>query len=439
MNLHWLITRWRIFISAFIDIFIFSLIFQNAFQNDNFLIIIVPYYLLIIFWISLSYIFGRYSKSISNDMRKLFNKDFKDIITLVIIFYFLHNICLIFGENLIGLLSSNKLFFYALFPIFSFASQFFIRFAFYEFDRKKIEVAVLGNKDDYDKHFNFVKESSPIYTSKISLKELKSEFMNKGDLILCTKLDQVENSFFIKQKQLNNIKIFSSFSWCEKRLLRIPGDCIQDRNILLDSWGYEFRKYHHRLKRIFDILFGLLLLILSAPFILLFSLLIKIEDGGPIFYEQIRTGLYGRNFKILKLRTMKCDAEKQGPQWAKKNDSRVTKLGKILRKTRIDELPQLIQVISGEMSLIGPRPERPEIDELLNKEIKNYSLRNNIKPGLSGWAQVNYPYGSSIKDSEIKLSYDLFYLRNFSILIDLVIFFKTIKLVFNSEGSEPNP
>ena len=131
-------------------------------------------------------------------------------------------------------------------------------------------------------------------------------------------------------------------------------------------------------------------------------------------------------------------AESKGIQWSSRNDSRVTSFGKLLRKTRIDELPQLINVIKGDMTLIGPRPERPEIDDELKKEINNYNLRYLLKPGLSGWAQVNSNYSASLKESEIKLSYDIFYLKNFSLFLDLLIFFKTIKLVFNAKGSNPN-
>ena len=161
------------------------------------------------------------------------------------------------------------------------------------------------------------------------------------------------------------------------------------------------------------------------------------EDKGPVFYSQERTGLYGKNFKIVKLRSMKINSEKEGPVWAKLKDPRITKVGKFLRKSRIDELPQLWSVVKGEMSLIGPRPERPEIEEFLVKEIPFYNYRNTIRPGLSGWAQVNYRYGSSIQDSKRKFSYEVFYLRNYSFLLDFLIFFKTLKLVINMEGSNP--
>ena len=186
-----------------------------------------------------------------------------------------------------------------------------------------------------------------------------------------------------------------------------------------------------------DILLSILILISTSPIIITFGLLIYFEDKGPILYSQSRTGKNSTVFKIWKLRSMKVNAEEDGIQWSKKIDIRNTKIGNIMRRSRIDELPQLISVIKGEMSLIGPRPERPEFDKVLEEKIPNYRLRYNLKPGLSGWAQVNYPYGASIEDSSNKLSYDLFYLRNFSFWLDLLILFKTIKLVFNLEGATP--
>ena len=190
-----------------------------------------------------------------------------------------------------------------------------------------------------------------------------------------------------------------------------------------------------RIKRIGESISSLIIIVISFPIFVAF--LIKLEDGGPIFYSQIRNGFEGKQFRMYKLRTMIINAEKDGIQWAKKSDQRITNIGKILRKLRIDELPQLLLVISGEMSLIGPRPERPKIDNLLREHLSNYDLRYSIKPGISGWAQVNYPYGSSIEDSQYKLSYDIYYIKNFSILLDFIIFLKTIRLVLNGKGSSP--
>ena len=169
----------------------------------------------------------------------------------------------------------------------------------------------------------------------------------------------------------------------------------------------------------------------------LVSILIKLEDGGPIFYFQKRTGYKEKIFYIYKFRSMKVDAENNGIQWSTRSDSRITNIGKIIRLTRIDELPQLISVIKGEISLIGPRPERPEINEILFKETYIYKYRYLIKPGLSGWAQVNFNYAASKEDTVKKLSYDIYYINHISFLLDLLILIKTIKIIFNSNNHKP--
>ena len=210
-----------------------------------------------------------------------------------------------------------------------------------------------------------------------------------------------------------------------------------DDLIHLFSNVYSIKGFQVRLKRIADIFLSLIIIFLTFPLIVIFGSLIFIEDKGPIFYFQKRVGRNGNNFIICKLRTMNINAENNGVQWSKKGDLRVTRIGKFLRLTRIDELPQLFSVLIGDMSLIGPRPERPEIDLILKEKIAFYDLRYLVKPGLSGWAQVNYPYGSSINDSEVKLTYDFFYIKNFSFWLDLLIFFKTIRLVSRGEGTIP--
>ena len=189
-----------------------------------------------------------------------------------------------------------------------------------------------------------------------------------------------------------------------------------------------------RIKRFFDILGALLLMIIGSPIMLMAYLAIRIDSKGPGLYSQMRSGKDGSVFKIYKFRSMRTDAESAGAQWAQKNDSRITRIGKFIRKTRIDELPQLWNVLKGDMSFIGPRPERPEFDEQLAKQIPHYELRNLLKPGLSGWAQVCYPYGASVEDSLKKLQYDLYYIKNYSLALDLSIVFRTIRVVLGFKG-----
>ena len=156
------------------------------------------------------------------------------------------------------------------------------------------------------------------------------------------------------------------------------------------------------------------------------ALAVKLESRGPIFYSQIRTGLHNQPFKIWKLRTMRADAEKDGPQWARGKDHRVTRIGRFLRRSRLDEVPQFWNILKGEMSLVGPRPERPEFVEKLSREIPFYNPRHLVKPGLTGWAQINYPYGASSEDSMNKLKFDLYYIKHASPGLDLQIMLRTI-------------
>jgi len=200
--------------------------------------------------------------------------------------------------------------------------------------------------------------------------------------------------------------------------------------------GYRQGWLRSAVKRLFDIVVSAGLLILAAPVMILTALLIAIESGRPVIYRQARVGLGGRTFTVLKFRSMALDAEKDGKAtWAAVNDARITKIGRLLRRTRIDELPQLINVIRGEMSFVGPRPERPEFVAMLTEQIPFYAVRNSVKPGLTGWAQVRYSYGATIEQSVRKLEYDLYYVKNHSLLLDLVILLETVRVVLLGEGA----
>ena len=189
-------------------------------------------------------------------------------------------------------------------------------------------------------------------------------------------------------------------------------------------------------KRLFDIICASILIVLAFPLMLLTALLILLEDGLPILYRQERVGLNGRLFDVVKFRSMQKDAEKDGqPRWATKSDDRVTRVGRIIRKLRIDELPQLFSVVGGSMSMVGPRPERPFFVDRLTQEIPFYAVRHSVKPGVTGWAQVRYQYGSTVEDAAEKLQYDLYYVKNHSLLLDIVVIFETIGVVLMRKGA----
>jgi len=189
------------------------------------------------------------------------------------------------------------------------------------------------------------------------------------------------------------------------------------------------------LQRGMDLAIAVPLLLLSSPILLITALLIRLESPGPVIYRQERVGLDGRSFTILKFRSMRADAERAGPTWAAKSDSRVTRIGGFIRKVRIDELPQLMNILRGDMSVVGPRPERPHFVAQLSREIPVFAERARVKPGLTGWAQINYPYGSSIEDARNKLSFDLYYIKHRSLLFNLVILFATIRVILFQEGA----
>jgi sugar transferase (PEP-CTERM system associated) len=202
-----------------------------------------------------------------------------------------------------------------------------------------------------------------------------------------------------------------------------------DLTWVLYSDGFYFGPVDRGLKRCLDIAVSLLILTLFAPVLLLAMLAVWLNDRGTIFYRQERVTQAGRRFRILKLRTMRMNAEANGAVWAAAADNRITRVGAFLRRSRIDELPQLFNVLVGDMSLVGPRPERPEFIEDLAKQLPLYQERHSVKAGLTGWAQINYPYGASLDDARSKLSYDLYYVKNFSIVFDLLIIMQTLRVV----------
>jgi exopolysaccharide biosynthesis polyprenyl glycosylphosphotransferase len=194
-------------------------------------------------------------------------------------------------------------------------------------------------------------------------------------------------------------------------------------------------RFQRMTKRFFDVVVSLMLLVFTTPVTVITAILIYFQDRGPVFYRQERVGLYGETFFLMKFRSMRTDAEKDGvAQWAQAKDPRVTALGSFIRLTRIDEIPQVINVLKGEMSFIGPRPERPTIVEDLAKHIEYYHYRDTVKPGITGWAQINYPYGASVEDALQKLKYDLYYIKNYSLVLDLLILLQTVRVVLWPQG-----
>lgn len=225
-------------------------------------------------------------------------------------------------------------------------------------------------------------------------------------------------------------------TFLERETGRVDLDSVNPSWLIFSDGFSSGRRLSGIAKRLFDILASLALLLLTAPVILLFAILIKLESKGPAFYRQIRVGLFGQNYSVVKLRSMRADAEAAGKAiWAEKDDPRITMVGRFIRKVRIDELPQTWNVLKGEMSFVGPRPERPEFVADLEQQLSYYAERHMVKPGITGWAQINYPYGASIDDARHKLEYDLYYAKNYTPFLDLLILLQTIRVVLWPEGA----
>jgi sugar transferase (PEP-CTERM system associated) len=235
--------------------------------------------------------------------------------------------------------------------------------------------------------------------------------------------------------KLRGIPVFSDVSFQERHLGRIDLDAIH-ANWLLFADGFRSGAVSRAVKRCVDIAIGLLLTVLTLPLMMATVIAVRLDSHGTVFYRQERTGLHGKPFTLFKFRSMSANAEVAGkPQWAQQSDPRITRVGAFIRASRIDELPQLFNVLRGEMSMIGPRPERPMFVEELAKVIPFYNQRGYVKPGLTGWAQVNYPYGASVEDAREKLAYDLYYVKNRGILLDLIILLATVRVILFREGA----
>ncbi len=237
--------------------------------------------------------------------------------------------------------------------------------------------------------------------------------------------------------RMAGVEVIDLMTFFERQAGKLPLGLLQP-GWLVYSDGFQNSSFRIYVKRLFDIAVSLIALLLAWPFMLLAAAAILVEGGGngKILYRQERVGQDGKCFSVLKFRSMCPNAEKDGKaRWAKKNDDRITRVGVFMRRTRIDELPQLFNVLKGDMSFVGPRPERPQFVRQLSEKIPYYSERHRVKPGITGWAQICYPYGASEKDAEEKLQYDLYYVKNYSLFLDLMIIFQTLQVVLWGKGA----
>jgi len=450
LNIPWIVSRRRVLLGITLDIFLSIYLYSEGFYNkfNNY-----PNYLVTlslgIFWVISSYIFGRYIvyKNLNYlDIIKTLLKSLSIFLLCNFVYLFINS----FSQFFLFLLTNqygifeferNQILFFLrttfLISIFSWLIQYIISIITKKIYQNKKFWLFSGKKDELIK----LKKEIKINQKNFKIKTLDSKLNKKnlnlnkieGIIIENNDSNNFEQIFFFKSK---GITVLNTLKWCELMLHRLPPYLIINKYQIIEKFNLFENSYKIRIKRIGDLFISFLILIVTLPISLLIALFIYLEDGGPIFYSQIRTGYKGEKIRIYKFRSMIKNAERNGAQWSSTKDKRITKVGKIIRASRLDELPQLFSVIGGQMSLIGPRPERPEIEEKLLKKIPYYKYRNILKPGISGWAQVNYPYGSSIEDTQNKLSYDIYYINHISFLLDFLILFKTIKTVFNVKGNK---
>ena len=425
-------------IKDFIIIFCFyNYQFIEVFNNVSNQFVI---YCLISFWLLFKYILGQYEKKYIFNTKEFIISFLCNILILILsnVIYFLVNLI----TEGVYLESQELIFFFNTSINITLLSFIFDNFIYLIFNKKlKIKTSwlVLSSSEAFK---DLVNLSSKI---KCNLKHT-----NLNDIYIDLKENKyegiiIDNNYFLNNEIISlittlkskGLNIINPINWCDKFLHKCPSSTIsQDELLNLQSKSNK-NLIQFRIKRFNDVIISLILLLFLSPIFLMIFIFLIFFEGKPIFYSQKRTGINNKIFLVYKFRTMIVNAERDGPQWSKKNDPRITKVGQFLRKYRLDELPQLISVIKGEMSLIGPRPERPEIETLLKEKIPHYNIRYLVKPGISGWSQVNFHYGANLEDSINKLSYDIYYVKNFSLALDLVILFKTLKIIFQAKGSQP--
>ena len=339
---------------------------------------------------------------------------------------------------------------FLIYPLFTFI-QVITKYLLSFLRKENIRVLVMGYDDPTEKIIEILKKKNNKYhyvgyvhenmiDKENYLGDIKNikEIVKKYNIneIIFTSRKQVKNySEIVMELKLKGCIVNDYLSFLEMEEGKVDVEKIDALWILMSEGFVSFNTdLQKHIKRLFDLSLALVIGILTLPIMLIAAILVKIESPGPIIYSQARIGENQKEFFVHKFRSMRNDAEKNGAKWAVENDPRVTKFGNFMRKTRIDELPQIWNVLKGEMSFIGPRPERQVFIKEIEKVVPYYNVRHFIKPGLTGWAQVMYPYGASIEDAKCKLEYDLYYLKHQDFILDIIIMFKTLHIVVFGKG-----
>lgn len=400
-----------------------------------------PFTLIYFLWLIIFYIAGLYDLNLARNNVKFFALLFRTLLICgffaVAFFYFIPY----FGITPKTNLFLNLLLFAGVFALWRQLFNLFIKF-----HPLLSNVLIIGQDKEAKQLAEKIKDNPQLGYRIIEIAEPKSlqGILSFKELIKKNNISTVVlgDPFYHQNEMLTQtlyqclplkISFIDLAGFYEEITNKIPISLIREI-WFLENLMESRKNIYEGIKKILDFLLALILGIASLIFYPFIALAIKMDSKGPVFFKQIRIGQDGKPFLAIKFRSMFTSAEKFGPQWAKINDPRTTKAGRFLRKTRLDELPQLWNIVRGEMSFIGPRPERPEFVKELEQKIPYYQIRHLIKPGLTGWAQVNFPYGASTEDALEKLQYELYYLKNRSLSLDLGIILKTIKIIIQREG-----
>jgi lipopolysaccharide/colanic/teichoic acid biosynthesis glycosyltransferase len=433
IRLPWLFTRRRLLVALLLDCSLFALLFAGWFQLrfGSWPSFSMPLTWLLEFWLLCSYVLGRYYDQEERPSAMALKQLVRTLLTLLLstAVYLAY-----LWITAIGAAPTDARGFLLPFLLALALSSGLVQLGLNTLLRQRfadleswLVVGSAGFRQRLERELQWARQTARLVDESVAPERVVVE-----DFSLL--VPEQQRSLLVLQA--DGVAVHSTLGWCEQVLQRFPPDLLQTADLLRGEFAAPHGSLQKRLKRLGDVLVSGLLLVLTAPLLLLAALLIRLEDHGPVLYGQVRSGLDGLPFQVWKLRSMRVNAEASGAQWSGRGDPRITRIGRLLRVTRLDELPQLWAVLRGQMSLIGPRPERPEIELELEQQIPHYRLRHLIRPGLSGWAQVNYSYGASLEDSANKLSYDFYYLRNFSFWLDLLILVKTMRLVLNAKGAE---
>lgn len=424
---------WFIILGDFLSFWVaFSLIiffrFGSTLFSSSLAIHLLPFTILYISWVLCFYLFGLYDLFAIKPTLPYLKQFGIAIIALlsvgILFFYFI---------PLFGITPKTNLLFQVLgFGIFSFLWR---RMIYIIFSKQLTRPAIVCGENIYLDKVIEVINTNPQIGLKLILKtnNIKEAFEKMKEMKDVVLIFDENNNQISKQDIVNLYKndaeVLGVVEAYERYILKIPVDHISE------SWVIEnikIKKYtiYNFINKITNIVIPLIVLIITSPFLLIGGLFVYLQDKGNIIYTQKRVGLNGKIFNLYKMRSMIIDSEKNGAVWTKENDDRITPIGKIIRKTHIDEIPQMINILNGDMNLIGPRPERPEFVEKLEQSIPYYDLRHIIRPGFTGWAQIKYHYARTIEDSKEKFEYDFYYTKNRNIFLDFGIIIKTIQIIF---------